>query len=100
MFRKEAPLTNCVRCKILSSPCPFGTYLDHANSGRMVWWKGLILDMILPQNNLNQIITSMDLGTLRLTVSQITSSPKFNSMHISVKLKCQFVGGSELRGLD
>lgn len=44
---------------------PFGTHLDASKYRRMVWWKSLIVDMILGKNHPNQVITTIDSEALK-----------------------------------
>lgn len=48
-FCKEVPLMGCMRGNLV------GPMWMHANHGRIVLWKGFIMDMILEQNHVNHV---------------------------------------------
>ena len=50
-----------LKCKLL-----VGSTLMYVNYGRVEWWKYLTVDMILGKNHVNHLITTIDLGVLKV----------------------------------
>lgn len=60
---RELPITGNVRW--ISKLLVEHTWM-HANCGRMVWWKGIIVDMVLGKNIFVQVIAAIDLKVLKV----------------------------------
>lgn len=63
----------------------------HLNHGRIVWWKGLILNMILSKDYVTNFVTSFDIGALKFSCFFSYICMRFNVLkvriiQISVKL--------------